>query len=440
MKRPLALISITAVLIGIFPTYAGAASVVANGKCTKLGATAVSGGKTYTCIKSGSKLVWNKGVVIVKTVPTRGPTATPVPTVPKALIPISLPVSTSGEITFANAASNYTKIPGVAWQRIQDVIAANPSVDIPTTIDIGPNTKADEATIKNSLSRLYRLFAGFSHFSSYIGIVYNAKDLAWAQSDAATQFQKMGITGFMKNAQAIKQQSEAGCEINGTTPIECSGGMALTFKDGGSNAGGSFYGVQNTYTGNGHNDDYWTAPLKYVGPMTQVTHEGTHNYQFAQFFNTPFSPGQNTASDQSHAFTPWWYSEGQANGIGIGVFAESLSDYVNMRNPNVTRQPDSRAKPPAMTAEALKKFLTEYQPTGPENSNWSLAYSVGYATVEALIAIGGPQATLALYALGANGENWDTAFKHVYGISWDEAATYLSQVLAAEYAAKPLGS
>ena len=33
---------------------------------------------TYTCIKSGKKLVWSKGIVIVKPTPT--PTATPTPT------------------------------------------------------------------------------------------------------------------------------------------------------------------------------------------------------------------------------------------------------------------------------------------------------------------------------------------------------------------------
>jgi hypothetical protein len=67
-----------------------------------------------------------------------------------------------------------------------------------------------------------------------------------------------------------------------------------------------------------------------------------------------------------------------------------------------------------------------------------LAYSIGYSAVETLIAIGGPRATLALYALGANGEKWETAFKNVYGISWDQGATVLSQVLAAEYAANPM--
>ena len=42
------------------------AVVKAGAKCTKAGATASVGGKKYTCIKSGKKLVWNKGTTIKK--------------------------------------------------------------------------------------------------------------------------------------------------------------------------------------------------------------------------------------------------------------------------------------------------------------------------------------------------------------------------------------
>jgi len=39
------------------------ASVKAGGTCTKLGATSVAAGKKYTCVKSGSKFIWNRGVI-----------------------------------------------------------------------------------------------------------------------------------------------------------------------------------------------------------------------------------------------------------------------------------------------------------------------------------------------------------------------------------------
>jgi hypothetical protein len=138
-----------------------------------------------------------------------------------------------------------------------------------------------------------------------------------------------------------------------------------------------------------------------------------------------------------HEATPWWFSEGQANAIGIPSFIEKYSDYLGARQGNIVRNPGPNAKVPT-TAEGFKSFLMDSQKASPENVNYPLAYSIGYAAVETLIAIGGSRATLALYALGSNGETWETAFKQVYGITWDQGATVLSQVLAAEYAANPI--
>ena len=51
-------------LTGISP--ADAAVVKAGAQCKKVGAIATVSGKKFTCIKTGAKLVWNKGVIIKK--------------------------------------------------------------------------------------------------------------------------------------------------------------------------------------------------------------------------------------------------------------------------------------------------------------------------------------------------------------------------------------
>jgi hypothetical protein len=54
------------------------AAVKAGAKCTKAGSTATASGKKFTCVKSGAKLVWNKGVTIkaaAKPVEASTPTA-----------------------------------------------------------------------------------------------------------------------------------------------------------------------------------------------------------------------------------------------------------------------------------------------------------------------------------------------------------------------------
>lgn len=74
MKRILAL-CVTALLLLQSPAMA-AAKVAAGATCSKVGATQVVGGKKFTCVKSGKKTVWDKGVALKKSQTiTAGPIA-----------------------------------------------------------------------------------------------------------------------------------------------------------------------------------------------------------------------------------------------------------------------------------------------------------------------------------------------------------------------------
>ena len=54
---------------------ANAATAKAGAKCTKLKATQIVGAKKFTCFKSGSKLVWDKGVAVPKASTPKPPAA-----------------------------------------------------------------------------------------------------------------------------------------------------------------------------------------------------------------------------------------------------------------------------------------------------------------------------------------------------------------------------
>ena len=62
-KVALAAILITSLLV---PVSAQAATAKAGAKCTKLKTTQIVGSKKFTCVKSGKKLVWDKGVTVPK--------------------------------------------------------------------------------------------------------------------------------------------------------------------------------------------------------------------------------------------------------------------------------------------------------------------------------------------------------------------------------------
>jgi len=87
VKKHLAVL-VTAALF-LVPLNAVAA-VKAGDICKKVGSIATANGKKYTCIKSGKKLVWNKGVTVAlpKPKPTPTPTSTPTPTPTQTPTPI----------------------------------------------------------------------------------------------------------------------------------------------------------------------------------------------------------------------------------------------------------------------------------------------------------------------------------------------------------------
>jgi len=58
-------------------SQASAATAKAGGSCTKLKTTSIVKDKKYTCIKSGKKLVWDKGVLVKALVTKPKPTSTP---------------------------------------------------------------------------------------------------------------------------------------------------------------------------------------------------------------------------------------------------------------------------------------------------------------------------------------------------------------------------
>jgi hypothetical protein len=81
-KKFIAISISTALMIAANFSVASAA-VKAGQSCSKAGITSTSKGIKYTCVKSGKKLVWNKGVKIVPVAkPTPTPTPTPTPIAP----------------------------------------------------------------------------------------------------------------------------------------------------------------------------------------------------------------------------------------------------------------------------------------------------------------------------------------------------------------------
>jgi hypothetical protein len=91
--RSRARVAVAILLLLSLATPVQAATPKAGAKCTKAGATATAAGKKFTCVKSGTKLVWNKGVTIkAAESPALNPVFKPVePTPVVTPIPVATP-------------------------------------------------------------------------------------------------------------------------------------------------------------------------------------------------------------------------------------------------------------------------------------------------------------------------------------------------------------
>ena len=108
MKRPL--IALLAITLIATPLSAMAA-VKSGDPCKKVGRTATANGKKFTCIKSGKKLIWNKGVAAPK--PTVSPKPTPLP----SSLPTPVPTPTPTIVPLTSSPLNLCEINETSKER-----------------------------------------------------------------------------------------------------------------------------------------------------------------------------------------------------------------------------------------------------------------------------------------------------------------------------------
>jgi len=84
------------------------------------------------------------------------------------------------------------------------------------------------------------------------------------------------------------------------------------------------------------------------------------------------------------------------------------------------------------TAEEVQSYYRGAAKTATchDINQYAYSYSLGAATIEALVSIGGSESWFAFHQRLILGETMNQAFKSVYGITWDEASPILAQVVA----------
>ena len=287
---------------------------IAGTKCTKVGNTRLVSNLKFTCVKSGKKLIWNKGVVVKRaSAPTSAPTAMPTPTATPTQSPSPTPT-----IVRAGWELTYLKI----WDEYK---AAKNQPAYPFVYKLSPNVnkaKAQESIdAYDKAMKLWQVYIADTKINPMYWTIISENEYEWWKKTVAEQegseahYPWDPVTNLFGHC---KLSPQAFCGYGKTQ-----GSNTPNFKFMQYNVIGSQYsGAPNGNT---------------------VNHEATHYYQFAIVQGFPND-------------TPCWYVEGQASLYGNALYI----------NPSVNRQGAKSQR------DNFKGIVRQYQPgaNSYKESDW----------------------------------------------------------------------
>jgi hypothetical protein len=327
--------------------------------------------------------VWNKGVVI-KAAPAKVPAPTPTPTPTPTFTPPVRPASWSELVSKSEGITFW------AWKLAQERIAKAAPATTEFVIHIGPNTEMNVKEPEKILKMVSGFYADAPQVKLTHVVFFDFQDIRWAQE-----------IDRKYSSQPRPETVASTCQSR----TRCNGGNA--YID--SNLVGFNYVASSPSNRE--------IAMKNNGET--VAHEYFHVIQVLPMFEAITRWIEPT-------WMPDWIREGSAEWFATAVVSKEFSDLTSYQR-NWSEVELYRDK---FNAESVSKVLSS---NNGQSDNGYFAYTVGARAVEALVVLNGADGILELWRLGAEGQNFETAFQNVYGISWAEAKPILSQAIANHY-------
>ena len=392
MRKKVVLLAVSALVLATITPFANAA-VKPGTKCAKQGQTSTSAGIKYTCVKSGNKLIWNKGVSVKAAAkPELNPVVKPVES-----------TSTSTP-TPTPTPKNLTPLQKMNLDIYARFVAADKKISPSFNFVRCPNVDKSMADItETAYIDAYSFWATVYKAKAKINwLLMSEKDWdCWYETTAKFE----GPNPVSRSWNVWNKDTGVLGHCNVSSTAFCGYGTGV--REGGIFAQYNLIG-----------SNYKIAPTPGV-----VHHETVHNYQ-AQLI------ADNFATSKANTVAPW-FMEGQANLFGSPISANG--DPTTYRNFERGRLLKVYPKGTSYTKEEWTSvFMTLKNDPNFVFKN-ELGYSLGWFALEWTYMNYTIEEMHTFLELIAKGSTWEQAIQAV--MKMDEQAYYakLGQYFADEF-------
>ena len=378
MKK-LRAILVTAVLF-LVPINAIAA-VKAGDTCKKVGTTATANGKKYTCVKSGKKLIWNKGVANSAPKPKPAEPAVPEATPTPSPSPTEL---TESDLRQRDIQKAFDEIVNIAKK-------ASPAT---TNLEIIASGEIRPESIKVIQDR-YNFVAGF--FADLVSPDLPVTLVIGANSEInwiASKMEELSGNSFSKFLNAFEGESKG---------FPC--GPYYSAGMNGKTKSGRFLNHYGLF-----GKSCPTQLPRDENFQSTIEHEWVHNVQGK--IADPSMIG-----DGGPTLLPCWFKEGQASFYGNAIgYRSNYSRYLAVRRSTISNFENRVQVINQSLAATLKDLDEKYNPFSCGNTG---GYALGALAVEKMIVMKGHTGVVDFMKSVKTEQSWRKAFLKVYGIEAD---------------------
>lgn len=364
---------------------------VVGGACNKLGLAQTYLGKKYTCIKSGKKFVWSKGVVVKKS-PIPTPIATPIATPIESSNPIPssspTPIPTPSESPTPTPSPTPTQIPvPLVIKKVFDDLAKFPmgqDAAQKVSFNFSPNADLEFSNLSvQSANNVMKFFVDFYQDPRPYPVFFgDTKDVEWVINEWA----KFGYTEESQRKD-LRTRAPNGITVNYWGSPQ--GHFTMVFSP-------------EQIRGFGSEQQY---------RVTIVTHHVVHGIQ-------------SRVTGARFEYLSCWANEGGAEFYGAIVASRYMGlDYLNYRRMLIGNWVQSKPTLDLRKFNEVQWFdmlkLLEGDPFCDSSKTGNLQYNTGVLLHERLVADFGHQKVMDLWYAMRQSKDWKDNFRKTFGVDTD---------------------